>query len=151
LAQNALANTLANLNDLLNLAASLDNKLETGIGEAAVPPSWYGQACQFLKPPTGGQTWWSTHGWKKLFFYQISDRVRPPTGLLSINGSGNFRAVAIAAGKTLPATQNRAVRDVRNYLEKINADNSRNGDAQAPSTRFVSEPSSATFNDRLAY
>ena len=151
LAQAALTKTLSNLNDLLNAATTLDNALETGIAEAAAPPIWYGQACQFLRPPSGRSTWWNTNEWKRLFFYQISDRIRPPSGVLSVNGSGNYRAVAIAASKALPVIQDRNVREVKNYLEKINADNSRNGDAQSPSTRFVSETVSPTFNDRLAY
>lgn len=121
------------------------------MAEAAAPPTWYGNACLFLTPATGDETWWTANAWKNVFFYQIADRVRPPIGLLTVNGSGNYRAVAIAAGKALPNTQNRTLRETRSYLEKINADNSRNGDAQSPSPRFVTETVSPTFNDRLAY
>ncbi|MBS1143658.1 MAG: hypothetical protein H6R14_1064 [Proteobacteria bacterium] len=151
LAQNAVSNSLTLLNALLNVAANLDSALETSIGSAAIPPVWYGNACLFLKPSTGAANWWTANGWKALFFYQISERIRPPTGVLSVNGSGNYRAVALAAGKALPTTQNRALRDANNYLEKMNGDASRNGDAQTPITRFVTEPVSPAFNDRLAY
>jgi hypothetical protein len=151
LARDAFNKTLALLNDLLSAAAKLDASLETSMAEAAAPPTWYGNACLFLKPATGDDTWWTANAWKNVFFYQIADRVRPPLGQLTVNGSGNYRAVAIAAGKALPNIQNRTLREVRSYLEKTNADNSRNGDAQSPSPRFVTETVSPTFNDRLAY
>ncbi|UCV22178.1 hypothetical protein [Ferribacterium limneticum] len=151
LARDAFNKTLGLLNDLLSAAARLDASLETSMAEAAAPPTWYGNACLFLTPATGDETWWTANAWKNVFFYQIADRVRPPIGLLTVNGSGNYRAVAIAAGKALPNTQNRTLRETRSYLEKINADNSRNGDAQSPSPRFVTETVSPTFNDRLAY
>lgn len=87
---------------------------------------------------------------EKLFFYQISDRIRPAIGQLTVNGGGNYRAIALAAGKALP-TQDRMIRDSKSYLEGINADNSRNGDAQSPSPRLAVEAVSPTFNDHLAY
>lgn len=151
LAQNAYNTTLGLLDDLLSAAAKLDTSLETSTAEAAIPPTWYGNACLFLKPATGDETWWTANAWKNIFFYQIADRIRPPIGQLSVNGSGNYRAVAISAGKALAGTQNRSLREVKSFLEKGNADNSRNGDAQSPTTRFVTESISPTFNDRLAY
>jgi len=150
LARDAFNKTLGLLNDLLSAAAKLDASLETSMAEAAAPPTWYGNACLFLTPATGDETWWTANAWKNVFFYQIADRIRPPIGLLTVNGSGNYRAVAIGAGKVL-TTQNRTLREVKSYLEKGNADNSRNGDAQSPTTRFFTETVSPTFNDRLAY
>lgn len=152
-AQRALDKTLALLSsDLLATANKLDGALHTGLANAATPTVWYGSACEFLRPATGSSgTWWSNNGWKHLFFYQLSDRVRPVNGTLTVNGAGSYRAVAIASGRALPAQPNRTLRDVGQYLEKVNADPSRNGDAHAPSSRFVTEPVSTTFNDRLAY
>ena len=150
LAQEALNNTQSLLSNLLFVAARLDSSLETSMAEAAIPTVWYGNACLFLKPSTGSSTWWVANDWKKLFFYQISDRIRPAIGQLTVNGSGNYRAIALAAGKALP-TQDRMIRDSKSYLEGINADNSRNGDAQSPSPRFAVETVSPTFNDHLAY
>lgn len=149
-AQAALNNTQSLLANLLLTASKLDNALAATMAKAATPTVWYGNACTFLKPPTGSATWWSANGWKNLVFYQISDRIRPSTGQLNVNGSGNYRAVAIAAGKAL-ASQNRATRSVGNYLEGKNADNSRNGDAQSPSRQFSVDVVSPTFNDHLAY
>lgn len=139
------------LDALIAAADALDAGLQAGFAQAAVPTQWSGTGCAFLTPTTGQGNWWSRGNWKSLLFYQLSSQIRPPVaGTLSVNGSGNYRAVAISAGKALP-TQDRNGRAAGNYLEKINADNSRNGDALAPSTRFVVEPASATFNDRLAY
>jgi len=149
-AQEALNNTQSLLSNLLFVAAKLDSSLETSLGEAAIPTVWYGSACLFLQPPTGSSTWWTANDWKNLVFYQISDRIRPASGQLTVNGSGNYRAVAIATGKALP-TQDRAVRESKSYLEGLNTDNSRNGDAQSPSPRFSVEAVSPNFNDRLAY
>jgi hypothetical protein len=55
----------------------------------------------FIKPPTGGINWWRTNNWNSLFFYQISARIRPEKGGLTVNGSGDYRTVVLAAGKAL--------------------------------------------------
>lgn len=149
-AQAALNNTLALLTNLSLVATKLDDALASTMAGAATPTVWYGNACTFLKPPTGSPTWWSANGWKNLVFYQISDRIRPSTGQLNVNGSGNYRVVAITAGKAL-GSQNRATRTINNYLEGKNADNSRDGEAQSPSRQFSVDVVSPTFNDHLAY
>ena len=43
------------------------------------------------------------------------------------------------------------VPDVAAFLEGINADISRDGNAKTPVTGFANSPLSATFNDRLGY
>ena len=76
--------------------------------------------------------------------------MRPASGKLQVNGTGNHRVVAISAGRAL-GSQNRATRTSANFLEGINADSSRDGDAKTPATVFSNAPVSGTFNDRLAY
>ena len=71
-------------------------------------------------------------------------------GTLTVNGTGNYRVVTLAAVRTL-AGQTRGPMNVAAFLEGINADPSRNGDANAPAAAFTSALPSATFNDRLAY
>ena len=155
--------TLALLTKLLDAANRLDSALDTGMALAAVPTVWYGKACTFLQPGAGiSPPWWTAHAWKNLFFYQISNRIRLSSGQLTVNGSGGYRVVTIAAGKTLLTTephQNRSVRKIKNYLEQKNADlqpdpdndGSRDGDAKSPISQFVVETVSPSFNDRLAY
>ncbi len=147
-AQTAIANTLVRLATLLAAAANLDNILHTSQALAGVPTAWQGDACAILNPSAG---WWTAHNWKSLFFYQISDRIRPAVGQLTVNGGGTHRAVVVAAGSPLPGLQNRALRQVASYLEKGNADVSRNGDALTPVPNFQVEAVSPVFNDRLAY
>lgn len=168
-AQTALAKTQTLLTSLLDKAGILESLLETGLADAATPTVWYGSACSMLNPPTGSDSWWVANGWTNLFFYQISDRIRPATGRLTVNGSGNYRSVVLAAGKAVcqpdpidpgkckldaqgkVVYQDRSIRETEHFLERKNQDVSRNGDAKSPVTQFSSEPVSATFNDRLSY
>lgn len=150
-AQAAIANTLNLLSTLLGTAASLDNLLQTGLAQAGYPTLWQGSACTILNPSVGKAGWWAANNWKSLFFYQISDRIRPATGKLTVNGSGAHQVVVIAAGSALPGLQNRTLRQTASYLEKANSDISRNGDALSPSPNFQTEAASPVFNDRLAY
>lgn len=168
-AQTALAKTQTLLTTLLAKAGTLESLLETGLADAATPTVWYGSACSMLNPPTGSDSWWVANGWANLFFYQISDRIRPATGRLTVNGSGNYRSVVLAAGKTVcqpdPLDQSkckldtqgkaiywdRSIRETERFLERKNQDISRNGEAKSPVTQFSSEAVSATFNDRLSY
>lgn len=149
-AQSALAKTQTLLGDTLTAASKLETMLESGLADAATPTVWYGSACALLKPTTGSDSWWTTHGWARLFFYQISDRVRASSGKLKVNGSGTYRVVVVAAGRSL-GTQNRSTRITANFLEGSNQDNSRDGDAQNPVSTFANTAVSDTFNDRLAY
>lgn len=109
--------------------------------------------------------WWAANKWTNTTFYQISDRVRPAVGKLTVNGSGAYRVVVISAGKALTGQDSaRSTRKATHFLEGINADTNapstpgapsipgaRDGNAQNPPTAFSSEPVSAIFNDRLAY
>jgi len=168
-AQAALAKTQTLLTTLLDKAGILESLLETGLADAATPTVWYGSACSMLNPPTGSDSWWVANGWANLFFYQISDRIRPTTGRLTVNGSGNYRSVVLAAGKAVcqpdpidtskckldaaskPIYWDRSIRETERFLERKNQDVSRNGEAKSPVTQFSSEAVSATFNDRLSY
>jgi hypothetical protein len=145
----ALASTTANIDAVSGLATSVDGTLESGAA-AALPTVWYGTACAFLQPPSGTSSWWTANAWANTTFYQISERVRPATGRLTVNGTGAYRVVALAAGRAL-AGQNRATRAVINFLEGSNADASRDGAAANPATAFANAPVSATFNDRIAF
>lgn len=149
-AQSALAKTQTQLAATLTAAGKLDVLLESSLADAATPTVWYGSRCSLFAPPTGSDSWWSANGWSRLFFYQISDRVRAGSGKLKVNGAGNYRVVVIAAGRSL-AGQNRTTRTTANFLEAGNADSSRDGDAKTPVSVFSNAPLSATFNDRLAY
>lgn len=149
-AQTALAKTQTLLGDTLTAASKLETMLESGLADAATPTVWYGSSCAILKPPSGSESWWTTHGWAGLFFYQISDRVRASSGKLKINGTGSHRVVVAGAGRSL-GTQNRNTRTTANFLEGGNQENSRDGDAQTPISTFSNAAVSDTFNDRLAY
>jgi flagellar basal body-associated protein FliL len=146
----AIDNLRYRLNALIAAADALDDSLRTGFAQAAIPTRWSSAECAFLTPTSSQGNWWTQGNWKSLFFYQVSAQVRPPSGTLTVNGAGNYRAVVIGAGRAL-SSQSRPNPDVRNYLEKGNGDLSRNGDALAPTPRFVVETVSPSFNDRLAY
>ncbi len=168
-AQKALADTQTQLADTLSAAGKLEALLETTQADAVTPTVWFGSACSILKPATGSDTWWVANQWASLFFYQISDRIRPTAGKLKVNGSGTYPVVVLAAGKVvcqpdptdqtkckrdvagIPIYWNRSIRETKQFLEGINADASRDGDAKMPATAFSSAPVSDTFNDRLAY
>jgi hypothetical protein len=130
----------------------------------AFPTLWFGSACAFLQPPSGSTSWWTANNWANTNFYQISSRVHssfnpitkffdsatPCSGKLQVNGSGTHCVVALSAGRAIGA-QNRTTRTSANFLEGINADASRDGDAKTPVSIFSNAPVSGTFNDRLAY
>ena len=150
-ASTAIASTQALLSSLLTVAQQLDGMLNTNLAKGAVPMVWYGNACALVKPPTGSDdTWWTANAWKTLFFYQISNQIRPASGNLQINGNGNYRFVVISAGRALPG-QNRSIRQSSSFLEGKNTDPSRDGDATAPVSTFFTDTLSPSFNDHLAY
>ncbi len=149
-AQAAVNSTQAALSNTISSASTLESILESGTAQAASITQWYGNACAFLRPASGTPSWWTANGWANVTFYQISDRVRPAVGKLTVNGSGAYRVVALGAGRAI-GTQNRTTRTTANYLEGINADVSRDGDARTPVVVFSNAPVSDTFNDRLAY
>ena len=134
---------------LLASAGTLDSMLDSRSAEA-FPTLWFGSVCAFLQPPSGSTSWWTANNWANTTFYQISDRIRPASGKLQVNGTGTYRVVALSAGRAIGA-QNRATRTSANFLEGINADASRDGEAKTPVSVFSNAPVSGTFNDRLAY
>jgi len=150
-AEIALAKTQGALNTLLDKASSLDNLLESSLALGAVPTVWYGTACTLLKPPTGSDAWWTANGWSNFFFYQISDRIRTVSGKLTVNGGGAKRQVVVIGSGRALIPQNRTTRTTSEFLEGINADNSRDGNATQPAISFTTKPLSSQFNDRLAY
>ena len=145
----ALNATLSQVDTQLTSAATLDSMLDSSSAEA-FPTLWFGSTCAFLQPPSGSTSWWTANNWANTTFYQISDRIRPASGKLQVNGTGTYRVVALSAGRAI-GTQNRATRTTANFLEGINADASRNGDAKTPIVVFSNAPVSGTFNDRLGY
>ena len=148
-ATTALNATLSQVDSLLASAGTLDSMLDSSSAEA-FPTLWFGSVCAFLQPPSGSTSWWTANNWANTTFYQISDRIRPASGKLQVNGTGTYRVVALSAGRAIGA-QNRATRTSANFLEGINADASRDGDAKTPVSVFSNAPVSGTFNDRLAY
>jgi hypothetical protein len=158
-AEAALAETQTQLGSLLATSNQLETSLETSLAQAGTPTVWLGESCAFLQKPLSEaiSNRWHDNRWADYLFYQISDRVRPATGRLTVNGAGTYRVVTVAAGRTLPPKpptfpgQNRATRTAINFLEGINADASRDGAAANPATAFASGPVSDTFNDRLAF
>lgn len=148
-ANTAFSATLGLLNTLLAATQQLDDVLSSSLAAAAVPTVWYGKACDLLAPPTGSKKkWWVANAWKNLFFYQISNHVRPAEGDLTVlsdplvNGARpKYRVVVIAAGKrawsnaSAPCDwkfQDRAAnpRSTSAYLENGNSDQTRDGDAK---------------------
>ena len=164
-AQTAINATQAALNNTIGSASTLETILESGTAQAATETRWYGNACAFLRPATGTPSWWAANKWANTTFYQISDRVRPATGKLTVNGSGTYRVVVISAGRVLSGQDiTRNTRKATHFLEGINSDTNapatpgapstpgdRDGMAQNPPTAFSSGPVSNIFNDRLAY
>jgi hypothetical protein len=143
----ALAETTALVNSLLTQANTLGNDLSSTTASAG-PLIWLASRCDFLLPSKA--TWWSNNQWANTVFYQIGAPLMATAGKLTVNGSGSYRVVSIAAGKALTG-QNHGTLTISNFLEGSNADASREGQALTPVTGFISKPVSSTFNDRLAY
>lgn len=150
-AEAALAETSALVSSLLTAANNLDAPLSS-TQATAFPMIWLSSRCDFLLP--GASTWWQTNLWTNLVLYQIGSPTISEPGRLTVNGSGGYRVVALAVGRALALAvqpQSRPSAQIQDFLEGINADLSRNGDATAPATSFTAQPPSATFNDRLSY
>lgn len=156
----ALSGTQSALTAVLAAAQRIDGNLTAGMAGAAVPTVWYGGRCTPFAPPTGSATWWTSNGWKNLFFYQISDRIRPTTGQLLINGAGNYRHVVISAGRSIWSNasapcdwkaQDRSLlpRTTAAYLEGGNAHTSRDGDAKTPVKTFAATALTAKSKSEL--
>lgn len=149
----ALAETTALIDSLLSQANTLDNDVSATTANAG-PLIWLASRCDFLLPSKA--TWWSNNKWANTVFYQISAPLMATAGKLKVNGMGSYRTVTLAAGKKLPVPAlpppcPERLPLIEQFLEDINADNSRNGLALNPAIGFISKPISSTFNDRLAY
>ncbi|NTV69320.1 MAG: hypothetical protein HGA71_04140 [Azonexaceae bacterium] len=147
----ALATTQGLLNTLLTAAQQLDSSLSSSMAAAALPTVWYSKACAFLAAPTGSKSWWATNAWNTLFFYQISEHIRPTVGQLSINGTGSYLHVVLAAGRRAWSYTNAPCewktqdpgtipKSTATYLENGNSHPSRDGDAKTPIKTFTSGP-----------
>lgn len=152
-ASSALADSLAKTAAALGSASSLDASLSSSTA-SAFPIIWLSSRCDAFRDTA--DSWWNNNQWKSLVFYQISDATHTTApGRLKVNQVGNFRVVAINAGRALggpcPVSQCRNTRISANYFEGINADLSRDGDATTPVIDFINQAPSASFNDRLAY
>ena len=148
LAANALADTVTTTASALGDANTLGTTLSSSAA-SAFPIIWLSSSCDAFRETAN--SWWTYNQWQGLVFYQISDATLSASpGRLTINQTGNYRVVAINAGRALSG-QNHSSRSAANYFEDINADASRNGDAAAPVSTFSNAPVSGTFNDRLAY
>lgn len=143
----ALATTTGLVNTLIGLANTLDNSLSSTTA-SALPIIWLSSRCDFLQ--VNQATWWSNNQWANSVFYQITSPLNTVPGKLTVNGAGSYRLVTLVAGRAL-ATQNRSTATVDNFLEGLNADISRNGNATNPVGSFAALPPSNIFNDRLAY
>ncbi len=147
-AERALAKSLAGLSALQEAANRFAATLSASHASGVVPTFWFGSACDFLQ---ASNSWWVTQGWKNFFFYQISSRIRPDTGTLSVNGQGAYSLIVVGAGQTLPGRQDRARPGITQFLERHNGHPSRDGLAFEPIRDFSKAPLAADFNDQLAY
>ena len=148
IAANALADTLTTTASALGDANTLSTTLSSSAA-SAFPIIWLSSSCDAFRDTAN--SWWTYNQWRGLVFYQISDATLSASpGRLTVNQTGNYRVVAINAGRALSG-QNRSLRSAANYFEDINADASRSGDATTPVSTFSNAPVSGTFNDRLAY
>lgn len=150
-AEHALAKSQADLGALLETANRLAGTLSTSHAKGAVPTLWFESACDFLQANDSSTSWWVTQGWKNFFFYQISSRIPPVSGTLSVNGQGAYPVIVLGAGQALPGRQDRARPGVAQFLERHNGHSSRDGLALEPIRDFSKAPLAADFNDQLAY
>lgn len=142
-----LAQTLSLVNALMEIANALDTQL-SGTTASAQAMIWASATCDFLRP--GQSSWWNNNQWANTVFYQIAGPLHSTAGSLTVNATGSYPIVVLAAGQAFPG-QNRGTPASAQFFEGINADASRDGDATAPAPGFSALPPSATFNDRLAY
>jgi len=146
-AATALNNATTQLDSLLSQASTVEANLSSS-SASAFPIVWQSSRCDFLQPSLA--SWWKDNQWATTLFYQIGNRSQTAPGTLKVNGAGGYRLVAIAASRAL-AGQSRATRSSANYFEGLNADSSRDSNAETPSLEFESKAPVSTFNDRLAY
>ncbi|MGE5470203.1 MAG: hypothetical protein ACM3X0_05335 [Bacteroidota bacterium] len=143
----ALAETAARLSILLERAGTLAGELP-GTTASAQPMVWNSARCDMLRPAV--DSWWNRNQWTKLIFYQIAGPLQATARRITVNGLAGYRLVVVASGRAL-AGQNRNVPGVANFLEGVNADPSRDGEARNPQDALVAGPATTGFNDCLAY
>ena len=94
---------------------------------------------------------WFTNNWREQVFYALADAYKPGTGAPSCGSTGTCLTIDSVANKQVAVflagrkvgTQTRADKtDITQYLDGEN----NNGD-----TVFITQPSSATFNDRVLF
>ncbi|MCO5247256.1 MAG: hypothetical protein M9927_26110, partial [Anaerolineae bacterium] len=135
-------------NTLTSSTGTLLSGLSSSTGEA-VPAGWSGATGCAPNSLTGTFSWWD-NGWQQHVFYQIGNISSSTAGTLTVNGSGTYRAVTVAHGRSLTG-QARPSAVVVDYLEDGNADPSRNNGAPSPTPAFVQNAPGPQFNDRLGY
>ncbi|WP_306606141.1 hypothetical protein [Azonexus sp.] len=119
----------------------------TSSAAAAWPISWASAHCAFLKKGPG---WWNDNAWAELFFYQITTPDSLIQGDLRVGGKDKLPLLVLSAGPALTG-QTRPANRIENYLERRNADPSRNGEARSPSPFFDLPSNREPINDRIAY
>lgn len=142
-AQEAVTRALIPAGDL-STALKASRTLEGTKQAAAWPMVWAARACAFLRQADG---WWQNNRWQEELFYQIAP---PGSARLSANGKSQLSVVVVAAGARRDGQQRPGTR-ISDYLEGINADPGRDGDAASPATEFTSHFAQGAGNDRLAF
>lgn len=147
LARSSINQTLSGLDQLITSLASFS----AGSADAA-PMQWASQYCAMLGAESTN-LWWGTNDWKYGVFYQIADRYPGENTQLTVNGQGSYTLVAISAGgeawrenapcqwtKQSPQQRQSNRRTSAEFFEAGNADPSRDGEARAPTSQFISQP-----------
>lgn len=135
-------NTSDNASDNL-ISSSTPYQLKSDGSNCPNVPTW----------PTAYYTWWTN--WKDQMFYALADDFKPDSGssscgiCLSVNGSGNYAAVVMFAGKKLTGQARSSSSDrldFANYLEGRNLSNHPNSSGNSD---YQSGTATGSFNDVL--
>jgi len=134
---------------------NLDNALSQGQNASGTLPVIWPDTCQWLNHDQ--DSWWNHNGWRDLIFYQRTASLLSKTLSIS-DGPQKYSLILIAAGKELDSQVSNSGNCRRGkdqvacaYLEKGNADSSRDDTAASPITTFISETRSGLFNDQLSH
>jgi hypothetical protein len=135
------------------------NSANSGLGGLSFPPVWSRnlQSGNSASPPPSCTTlslpYWND--WDNQVFYQVADKYSPNgvgSQILTINGTGNNRAVVIVARRPLPA-QVRVATNPTTYLEGLNQHINPISPATTPPpaptfvSNSISDPNYQTAND----
>ncbi|MFZ2268566.1 MAG: hypothetical protein WAV95_13410 [Azonexus sp.] len=146
-ARAGIAETLERTERLLSQASQLADNIKSSTA-SAFPMIWNSGRCDFLRP--GQASWWHDNRWSETLFYQISAPLKAAPGTLTVDASGKFRLIVLAAGPRLTG-QGGNIATIANFLEGMNASPTRNGQALSPIPHFSGAAPGRDFNDRLAY